>query len=190
MLRASRYDVRVRLGWLLVLCACGGTWAAAPAGPPSCADTAAHVLALVGARDPRLRGPKLRDAFQRRCLADAWDEPVRACLVATTSLTAPRRCKALLTPDQRAKLERDLKLVSRMPTYNWVPQPCGEYKVLLESLDSCNGFPSDAQDALRVTYRKKLQDWQDGALDTWQIESDCRSMTEGLRKAMVTACGM
>lgn len=190
MLRASRYDVGVR--WLLVVvaCACGGTWAAAPPGPPSCADTAEHILALVGTRDPKLRGAKLRDAFQRRCLADAWDEPVRACLVATTALTAPRRCKALLTPDQRAKLERDLKLVSRMPTYDWVPQPCGEYKVLLESLDGCGGLPSQAQDALRVTYRKKLQEWQDGQLDTWQIETECRSMTEGLRKAMVTACGM
>lgn len=180
----------MRLGWLLLVAACHSTWGEPPPPPVSCADAAEHVLQLVGTKDSRRRPTKVRDAFARRCLADGWSQDVRSCIVATVSLSAPRHCKALMTPAQRGLLEHDLGVIARTPAYSWAPPVCAEYRALVGTLGGCAGIPRQAQDALQDTYRQLILSWDKGDLDTPRLEAQCRAMTDALHKAMVTTCGM
>lgn len=180
----------VRLGWLLAALAACSAWHEPRPAPPSCAEVAEHVFRLVGTKDPRQRPTGIRDAFGKRCLNDGWGESVRHCILDTRALADRRRCKALLTPDQRGKLDHELAVVARQPIGSWVPAACTEYRSLIDSLDDCNGMPPQAHRALAETYRKLVESWSSGQLDTARLEAQCHAMSDTLRKAMVTTCAM
>lgn len=180
----------MRHGWLLAVLAACSAWREPRPPPPSCSEVGEHVYRLVGNQDPRQRASGIRDAFARRCLDDSWGESVRQCVLATRTLGDRRGCKRLLTSDQRGKLDRELAQVARQPIERWVPAVCTEYGSLLDSLDDCNGMPAQAHRALAQTYAKLVASWASKQIDTPALETQCRAMTQTLRKAMVTTCAM
>lgn len=174
----------MRLGWLLVVTACHHG-AAPPA--PSCQAVADHVRALLGPGSPR--APRIRDAFAARCGADDWDADVRSCVLATTSLRQPRHCKAKLTPEQRAALERDLADVAVTPAATRLPSTCRDFRTMIEKLGSCAGLPVRTRAALEGSYRELTEAWTHGMYDAHTLDVQCREMLGGLRQAVSASCG-
>jgi hypothetical protein len=187
----------VRPGWLLACWRFGlRAWLAAaaachhgdpPSEAPSCAATADHVRGLLGPEAPR--ASRIRDAFAARCEADGWDDDARACVVATTSLRKPRHCKARLTRDQRAALDRELAAVAAMPAIARLPAACREYGAMIERLDGCATVPGGTRGALQLAYRDLTQAWMRGSSDAHTLDVQCRAMIDGLRQAVAARCG-
>jgi hypothetical protein len=143
-----------------------------------------------GLLDPRSpRALRIRDAFAERCEADGWDSDARACVVATKSLSKPRHCKAKLTREQRAALDRDLAMVAATPAAMRLPPVCRDYGALLEKLETCAAMPESTRGALEVAYRQLTQSWLRGTSDVQALELQCRAMIDGLRQAGAARCG-
>jgi hypothetical protein len=174
----------VRLGWLLVITACHHG-AAPPA--PSCQAVGDHVRALLGPGSPR--APRIRDAFAARCDVDGWDADARSCVLATTSLQKPRHCKAKLTSEQRAALERDLAGISATPAAARLPSTCRDYRMMIEKVGSCAGLPVGTRAALEASYRELTEAWTRGLYDAHTLEVQCRTMVDGLRRGVAATCG-
>lgn len=175
----------MRFAWLLVLAACHHGAAAPDA--PTCVVAADHVRGLLGPRSPR--AGQIRDTFAARCQADGWDDDARACVVATTSLTKPRHCKARLTADQRAALDRDLALVASTRPSAELPSACREYGTMLDKLGTCPAMSEATRGSLIVAYRQLTQSWLRGTADLQALELQCRAMIDGLRQAGRVRCG-
>jgi hypothetical protein len=158
-----------------------------PPEAPSCAAAADHVRGLLGPDAPR--ASRIRDAFAVRCAADGWDDEVRACVVATTSLRKPRHCKAKLTRDQRAALDRELAEVAATPAAGRLPAACRDCSAVIERLAGCAAVPVATREALHLAYRDLTQAWMRGGYDARTVEIQCRSMTERLRQAFAAKCG-
>lgn len=158
-----------------------------PPEAPSCTAAADHVRGLLGPDAPR--ASRIRDAFVTRCEADGWDDEVRACVVATTSLRKPRHCKAKLTRDQRAALDRELAEVSATPAIGRLPAACRDWGAMIERLARCAVVPGATRDARRLAYRDLTQAWMRGNTDTRTVEGQCRSMADRLRQAFAAKCG-
>jgi hypothetical protein len=173
----------VRLAWLLVVAACHLGAASPP--PPSCADAAAQVHALL---TPRPRATPTRDAFARRCQADGWSAEVRSCVVATRSLRHPRRCKARLTTEQRAALDRELAMIDATVEAPAM-QACTDYGALIERLDTCRGIAPAARAALEQGYREIAQEVVRARNGSPALEAQCRAMLDSLRGAAAPLCG-
>jgi hypothetical protein len=175
----------VRFAWLLVLAACHH--GAAPSDAPSCAAAADHVRGLLGPRSPR--AGQIRDTFAMRCETDGWDDDARACVVATSSLSKPRHCKARLTADQRTALDRDLALVAATRASAQLPSACREYGAMLDKLGTCPSMSEAIRGSLIVAYRQLTQSWLRGTADLQAMELQCRAMIDGLRQAGQVRCG-
>ncbi|TMQ05849.1 MAG: hypothetical protein E6J90_16245 [Deltaproteobacteria bacterium] len=175
----------MRLAWLLVVAACHH--GAPPSATPTCAAAADHVRGLLGPDAPR--APRIREVFAVRCESDGWDADARQCVVATTSLRNPRHCKAMLTTEQRAALDRELAAVAATPVAVRVPPVCRDYRAMIDKLDACPGLPEGARGALEVKYRELTQGWLRGTYDARTFEMQCRAMIDGLRQATAARCG-
>jgi hypothetical protein len=92
--------------------ACGGGAQTAPApkpvadpvphtaGPP-CAEVASHVQQMTGSDDP-----KILDMVRTRCGTDHWSDEARSCFGTMQSEPEADGCAKLLTPEQRAALDK------------------------------------------------------------------------------------
>jgi hypothetical protein len=158
-----------------------------PPEAPSCAAAADHVRGLLGPDAPR--ASRIRDAFAARCEADGWDDEARTCVVATTSLRKPRHCKAKLTGDQRAALDRELAAVAATPAVGRLPAACRDYGAMIERLGGCASVPGGTRGALQLAYRDLTQAWMRGTYDARALEVQCRAMIDGLRQAVAARCG-
>jgi len=172
-------------GWLSIAAACHH--GDPPPEAPSCTAAADHVRGLLGPDAPR--ASRIRDAFAARCAADGWDDEMRACVVATTSLRKPRHCKAKLTRDQRAALDRELAEVAATPAAGRLPAACRDCGAVIERLAGCAAVPVATRGALQLAYRDLTQAWLRGSYDARTVEIQCRSMTERLRQAFAAKCG-
>lgn len=159
---------------------------AAPAGP-SCAAVADHVRGLLAPGAPR--GARIRDAFAARCDADGWGPDARACVVATTSLARPRHCKAMLTVEQRAALDRDLARIADTRVQARLPPVCRDYGAMLEKLGACAAMSEGTRGALEGAFRQLTQSWQRGTSDVQTLELQCRAMIDVLRQTGAARCG-
>ena len=159
--------------------------AAPPA--PSCSAVADHVRALLGPESTR--GPRIREAFAARCQGDDWDAEVRSCMLATTSLKNPRRCKAKLTAEQRGALDRDLAAASAAPVVVRLPSTCRDYRAMIERLGSCAALPEAARGALELGYRELTEAWTRGTYDARTLDAQCRAMLDRLRQVVAARCG-
>lgn len=187
----------MRRGWLLAWLVCWlpgwlATTAAChhgdpPPEAPSCTAAADHVRGLLGPDAPR--ASRIRNAFAARCEDDGWDGEVRACVVATTSLRKPRHCKAMLTRDQRAALDRELAAVAAIPAAGRLPSACRDCGALIERLAGCAAVPGSTRSALQLAYRDLTQAWMRGNYDARTVEVQCRSMTDRLRQTFAAKCG-
>jgi hypothetical protein len=95
--------------------ACGGGAQTAPApkpvadpvphtaGPP-CGEVAAHVQQMAGNEDP-----KILDMVRTRCNADHWSDEARSCFGTMQSEPEADGCAKLLTPAQRAAMDKASK---------------------------------------------------------------------------------
>jgi hypothetical protein len=175
----------VRLGWVFVVAACHH--GAAPAPVATCAAAGDHVRSLLG--PDRARAVKIGEVVARRCAADAWRPEARSCVIATSSLTAPRHCKALLTDDQRGALDRALEVVAATPSTAWTPLACNDYRAALGTLIDCPAIPETARSALEQAYRQLVLAWARGTYDTGKLEAQCQAMLDSLRQAMAATCG-
>lgn len=176
----------MRRAWLASLLVVGACYLrSAPRPPPSCADAAAQVHALL---TPRPRAVPTREAFARRCQADGWSVEVRACVVATRSLRHPRRCKARLTAEQRTALDRELALIDATAQAPAL-QACTDYGALIERLGTCRGIAPAARAALEQGYREIAQAVARARTASPALESQCRAMLDSLRLAAVPLCG-
>ena len=142
---------------------------------------------LLGPDAPRTS--RIRDAFAARCEADGWDGEARACVVATTSLRKPRHCKAKLTREQRAALDRELAAVAATPAVGRLPAPCRDYGAMIERLAGCAGVPGGTRVALQLAYRDLTQAWTRGGYDAEALEVQCRAMVDRLHQAVAARCG-
>ena len=142
---------------------------------------------LLGPESPR--APRIRDAFAARCDTDDWDPGARSCVLATTSLRQPRHCKAKLTTEQRAALERDLAEIAATPAVARLPSICRDYRMMIEKLGSCAGLPAGTRGALEANYRELTEAWTRGMYDAHTLEVQCRAMLDGLRQGVAATCG-
>ena len=177
----------MRLAWLACLLALACRHGTAPSEAPSCAATADHVRGLLGPR--ATRAGQIRDTFALRCESDGWDDDARACVVATTSLSKPRHCKAKLTADQRAALDRDLALVAATRASSQLPSACRVYGAMLDKLGSCPTMSEAMRGSLVIAYRQLTQSWLRGTADLQALELQCRAMLDGLRQGVAASCG-
>jgi len=145
------------------------------------------VRGLLGPHSPR--AGQIRDTFAMRCETDGWDDDARACVVATSSLSKPRHCKARLTADQRAALDRDLALVAATRVSAQLPSACREYGAMLDKLGTCPSMSEATRGSLIVAYRQLTQSWLRGTADLQAMELQCRAMIDGLRQAGRVRCG-
>jgi hypothetical protein len=145
------------------------------------------VRALLDPHSPRT--PRIREAFAARCEADGWDDDARACVMATTSLSKPRHCKAKLTHEQRAALERDLAMLAATPAAARLPPVCREYGALLDKLETCAAMSEGTRGTLVIAYRQLTQSWLRGTSDVQALELQCHAMLEGLHHAAAARCG-
>ncbi len=161
-----------------------------PPEAPSCAAAADHVRGLLGPDAPR--ASRIRDAFAARCEVDGWDDEARVCVVATTSLRKPRHCKAKLTREQRAALDRELAAVAAVaatPAVSRLPAACRDYGAMIERLGACPTVPGETRSALQVAYRELTQAWTRGSYDAQALELQCRAMIDALRQVVAARCG-
>lgn len=172
-------------GWLVMTAACHH--GDPPPEAPSCTATADHVRGLLGPDAPH--ASRIRDAFAARCEADGWDDEMRACVVATTSLRKPRHCKAMLTGDQRAALDRELAAVAATPAVSRLPAACRDCGALIERLSRCAAVSSSARGEAQLAYRDLTLAWMRGNFDARTLEVQCRSMTNQLRQDFALKCG-
>ena len=135
------------------------------------------------------RAGQIRDTFALRCETDGWDDDARACVVATTSLSKPRHCKAKLTADQRAALDRDLALVAATRASSQLPSACRAYGAMLDRLGSCPAMSEAVRGSLVIAYRQLAQSWLRGTADLQALELQCRAMVDSLRQAGQVRCG-
>jgi hypothetical protein len=121
------------------------------------------------------------------CTAAA--DHVRACVVATTSLRKPRHCKAMLTGDQRAALDRELAAVAATPVVNRLPAACRDCGALIERLSGCTAVSGSMRSEVQLVYRDLTLAWMRGNVDARTLEIQCRSMTNRLRRSFGMTCG-
>jgi hypothetical protein len=145
------------------------------------------VRGLLGPDAPH--ASRIQDTFAARCEADGWDDEVRACVVATTSLRKPRHCKAMLTRDQRTALDRELAAVAATPAVSRLPAACRDCGALIERLSGCAAVSGSRRTAAQLAYRDLTLAWMRGNLDARTLEVQCRSMTNRLREAFAMTCG-
>jgi hypothetical protein len=160
--------------------------------PPSCAAAADHVRGLLGPDTPK--ASRIRDVFAARCEADDWDRDARACVVATTSLRKPRHCKARLSPEQRAALDRALAGIDAPPppaisAGGRLPRACRDYAAMVQQLDTCPGVGAGTRGELELAFRNLELAWQRGRFTADTVELQCRAMVNGLRRAVGSLCG-
>jgi hypothetical protein len=172
-------------GWLPVTAAC--RHGDPPPEVPSCAAAADHVRSLLGPEASH--ASRIRDAFAARCEADGWDDEVRACVVATTSLRKPRHCKAMLTRDQRAALDRELAAVAATPAVGRLPAACRDCGAMIERLAGCAVVPRATRGELQLAYHELTQAWMRGNYDARAVEVQCRSLSDRVRQAFAAKCG-
>lgn len=174
----------MRLAGILFIAACHH--GAAPPPSPSCAAVAEHVGALIGERPG---ASAVRDVVATRCASDRWRDDARACMLATTSLDNPQRCKARLTTAQRGAFERSLAARSAGGLAR-APEACQSFHALLVQLTGCVALPAAQREALRKTFRDSLQDWARSAgRDLDALSARCKRMHDGLRQDTSAACG-
>jgi hypothetical protein len=145
------------------------------------------VRVLLGPESPR--AGRIRDVFAVRCENDGWDIDARECVMATTSMRNPRHCKAKLSTEQRAALDRELAAVAATPLGVRMPPVCKDYAAMIEKLGACPGMPEGTRGALELTYRELTQAWLRGTYDIHTLEVQCRAMLDGLRQTTVARCG-
>lgn len=127
--------------------------------------------------------------FAVRCSEDAWSDEVRACVVDTTSLGRPRGCKAKLTVEQRAALDKDLAAVSAMENEVSTPEVCNDFRALVEKLRTCTAVDPEVRVKFTQGYRQLTLDWALGTFDAHEVEDHCRRLASGLRQVARGACG-
>lgn len=174
----------MRLAGILLVAACHH--GAAPPPGPSCEVVADHVGALIGERPG---AAAVREVVATRCTSDAWRDGARACMLATTSLDKPQRCKAQLTTAQRGAFERALAALNTGGIAR-APEACQSFQALLVQLNGCAALPLAMREELKKKFRESLHDWsRTGGRDLDALSARCKRMTEGLRQATGAACG-
>ena len=164
--------------------------------PPTCTAAAEHVRTLI--QPTSTRANKIRDVFLERCGVDGWSAEVRECVVATRSLNNPQHCKAKLTVDQRAALDRELSAPPVANVAIQIPPACRDYQVLIEKLGSCTVVPPSLRAMFEQGYRELAQEWGLGGtaggtrrapLDMAALEAQCRVLANSVRSVVASACG-
>lgn len=103
----------MRLSFVLVVAACGGSPAVEPAQPAAdpapCADVAAHELKVMnlGFLGQR-RTADMKLKIEAHCRNDAWPVAARRCVLTATGFDEMSACHDRLTATQRTALQRDL----------------------------------------------------------------------------------
>lgn len=168
---------------LIVLAACGSPPPAKPALAPACEAVGKHVLGLLEPNDDHAK--RVREIFTMRCEHDAWNVDTRSCVLATTSLKDPKHCKAKLSVDQRASLERDLDEADRgvRTGTSKLPAACAAYKAIIDKIVACDKLPESAREALKDGFENMAASWSN--VDT--MPDDVRRATEESCKAAADA---
>lgn len=132
-----------------LVAACGGN-------DPSCADVSQHVGALFG---PDAYGTEVQGAFLARCVDDKWSGEVRRCIASTKSLEDPKNCKAKLTADQAAALDKDLELAAKHEEGRVIPQSCLDLEVLVGAAMSCETIAKPERERIQKQFATAKAGW-------------------------------
>lgn len=172
----------MRLAWILLIAACYRDAAHPP--PRTCRAVADHVAGLIA---PARTAVVVRGVVADRCEADGWGDDARACMLATTSLRAPRRCKALLTGAQLAALDRALAEPTP-PAASPSAPICGGYRALIARLQTCKAVPPARRAELGADLRTLIERRRAEGRAPATIEAECKVMEDALRQVLVPMC--
>lgn len=156
---------------LLALAACGREDPTA-----ACEHAAGHVERLLES-DPN--ADAIRDVVVRRCTIDRWSAAMHDCLRATTSTADRRGCRAHLTDDQNAQLDRDLGRF--IPPTRGVPDSCRAYERALAPLLTCDALARELRDDLAAKLAEHQRAWTATA-DRVVLDGQCRAGLTALRQ--------
>ncbi|MCX5748485.1 MAG: hypothetical protein NT062_39040 [Proteobacteria bacterium] len=132
-----------------------------PVGPP-CAQVGDHVIHLFAPVDDYARS--VGAAFTARCTADAWPDPAKACILATTTVETPQNCNVKLSDEQRQQLEAALTAIEMRE----LPPACTRYETVLALVAKCEALPA----AMRAELATRLAT----AKATWTEQTDKREL--------------
>ena len=171
--------------FVLVALIAGCRHGKAPGPAPSCAVAAEHVHGLITPKDQR--AIDVRDVVLAHCVRDRWPDAVRSCIVRTTSLRAPRHCKAKLDGEQRASLDGALSEVEQRARVRHPPSACEQWKQLIGKLDHCDALPRASREALIQSFESQLRSV--GELEPAAAEEQCKSNIELINQVARGVCG-
>lgn len=142
----------------------------------SCAAASDHVLSLMQPADEYAKS--IAFTFRARCEQDSWSAAAKACLLATSSLDAPKNCRAKLTEEQNHKLDDAITAVE----HGRFPASCTQYEKLLEHALACELLAAPLRAALKSNYEAAKIQFK-GAPDQREFEMICQNAIAGLRLA-------
>ncbi len=105
-----------------------------------------HVLRLFTPTDAYALD--LTKTMVERCEQDQWSTHMRACVVGTTAVSAPKQCRDILTVPQNEALEEALAAVEQREA-DRVPPACVRYEQLLARIERCDKVAPDLRQGLR-----------------------------------------
>jgi hypothetical protein len=142
----------------------------------SCAAVSDHVLTLMQPVDDYAKAVAF--TFRSRCEQDSWSAGAKACVMATTSLDAPKNCRAKLTDEQNQKLDDSLTAIE----HGRFPATCTQYEKLLAKAVTCELLAPTVRAALQANYEKAKAQFKD-APDQREFELICQNAIAGLNLA-------
>jgi hypothetical protein len=165
----------------------------APAsGPPTCAQAADHVLALLGAGDDHAH--RVHDVLAERCRADQWGSDVTRCMLDEPELHASHHCQDRLTADQRIAFTRDVAAIDALPpapgeAEHALPHECYAYRAAVDELFQCAAFPAQTREAIQAAYEQAMATWDTVPPDAVaSVAAACRAATDAIHAALARAC--
>jgi hypothetical protein len=151
--------------------------AAPPPPPPDCAAVADHVQSLIAGPDARW----IRDAFARRCAADAWAADVRACFAGEPSLHGGYHCKDRLALQAHEALDRDVAAVVERPP------ACRQYLTAVGAALRCDTFAREDREATEAYFKTWSAHWRERPPEA--VAKDCAAKAELLEiQLRVSTC--
>lgn len=144
-----------------------------------------HVLGLFTPVDDHAY--ELRTLMVERCTRDEWPAAARRCIVETSSITAPKRCREHLSFDQIKQLDAAIVVAEQAERRRTIPAACDEYERLLAALAACRDAPAGLHESLAAQFAKAKEGWPT-LPDKSVLDGQCKSALTSLKPVLPLKC--
>lgn len=165
---------------LLVLSLGALALAACEPKEPSCSDVSTHVGRMFEPIDDYSRD--VEGVFLNRCVSDAWTAEVRRCVASTTSITEPKGCRAKLSAEQGAALDKDLEAAERRDAGRVLPKVCLDLEVQVAAAMACEAIAKPERERIATQLETSKAAWKT-VVDKQRLAPSCAAAIQALRLA-------